>query len=46
MPRRLFGEHDPSAGHWQKMAVARPFSREASILVLDKPTSNLSIQTE
>ena len=28
------------------MAVARAFSREASIVILDEPTSNLSIQAE
>ena len=43
---RLFGEHDLSGGQWQKMAVARAFSREASVLILDEPTSNLSIQAE
>jgi len=43
---RLFGEHDLAGGQWQKMAVARAFSREASIVILDEPTSNLSIQAE
>ena len=43
---RLFGEYDLSGGEWQKLAVARAFSREASVLILDEPTSNLSIQAE
>ena len=36
---RLFGEYDLSGGEWQKLAVARAFSREASVLILDEPTS-------
>jgi ATP-binding cassette subfamily B protein len=43
---RLFGEYDLSGGEWQKLAVARAFSRDASVLVLDEPTANLSIQAE
>jgi ATP-binding cassette, subfamily B, bacterial len=43
---RLFGEYDLSGGEWQKLAVARAFSREASVLILDEPTANLSIQAE
>ncbi len=43
---RLFGEYDLSGGQWQKMAVARAFARDASVLILDEPTSNLSVQAE
>jgi ATP-binding cassette, subfamily B, bacterial len=28
------------------MAVARAFARDASVLILDEPTSNLSVQAE
>ncbi|HLZ55768.1 MAG TPA: ABC transporter ATP-binding protein [Ktedonosporobacter sp.] len=35
-----------SGGEWQKVALARAFMREASILVLDEPTSSLDAQAE
>lgn len=43
---RLFGEHDLSGGQWQKLAIARAFARDASVLILDEPTSSLSVQAE
>jgi ATP-binding cassette subfamily B protein len=43
---RLFGEYDLSGGEWQKLAVARAFSRGAAVLILDEPTSSLSTQAE
>ncbi len=43
---RLFGEHDLSGGQWQGIAVARAFAREASLLILDEPTSNLNARAE
>jgi ATP-binding cassette subfamily B protein len=43
---RLFGEHDLSGGQWQKLAVARAFARDASLLILDEPTSNLDARAE
>jgi ATP-binding cassette subfamily B protein len=43
---RMFGEHDLSTGQWQKIAVARAFARNASLLILDEPTSNLDARTE
>lgn len=43
---RLFGEHDLSRGQWQRIAVARAFARDASLLILDEPTSNLDARAE
>jgi ABC-type multidrug transport system fused ATPase/permease subunit len=41
-----FGEHELSAGQWQKIAVARAFARDAALLILDEPTSNLDARAE
>jgi ATP-binding cassette subfamily B protein len=43
---RVFGEYDLSGGQWQKLAIARAFARDASVLILDEPTASLSIQAE
>ena len=43
---RMFGEYDLSGGQWQKMGVARAFARDASLLILDEPTSNLDARSE
>jgi ATP-binding cassette, subfamily B, bacterial len=43
---RVFGEHDLSHGQWQKLAIARAFARDASLLILDEPSASLSVQAE
>jgi ATP-binding cassette, subfamily B, bacterial len=34
------------AKQWQKLAIARAFARDASVLILDEPASSLSAQAE
>lgn len=43
---RLFGKADLSGGQWQQLAIARAMARDARILILDEPTSNLDVSTE
>jgi len=43
---RTFGHVTLSVGQWQLLAMARAFAREAGVLVLDEPTSNLDARTE
>jgi ATP-binding cassette, subfamily B, bacterial len=43
---RMFGQHTLSGGQWQKIAIARAFARNASLLILDEPTSNLDARAE
>ncbi len=43
---RRFGAHTLSGGEWQRIAMARAFARDASLLVLDEPTSNLDASAE
>ncbi len=43
---RRFGDYDLSGGQWQRLALARAFARQASIVILDEPTSNLDSEAE
>lgn len=43
---RQFGEFDLSIGQWQQLAITRAFARDAMLVILDEPTSNLDIEVE
>jgi len=43
---RRFGEHDLSGGQWQHLAIARALARDAKLVILDEPTSNLDAEAE
>ena len=40
------GGRELSMGEWQKIAIARAFLRDASIMILDEPTSSLDVEAE
>ena len=42
----FLGGHDLSVGQWQRLAVARAFFRDASLIVLDEPSSALDPEAE
>lgn len=45
---RMFDEHgyEPSGGQWQKIGLARAFFRDASVIILDEPSSALDPEAE
>jgi len=44
--RRFRGGVDLSGGEWQKIAIARAYMRDASVLILDEPTAALDARSE
>ncbi len=46
LTRQLEGGIDPSLGQWQRIGLARVLFREADIIVLDEPTSNVDPKAE
>jgi ATP-binding cassette subfamily B protein len=42
----MFGQTELSRGQWQQLAVARAFTRDAGLLILDEPTANLDARAE
>ena len=43
---KKFGDHDLSGGQWQQLALARALARDAQLVILDEPTSNLDARAE
>ena len=43
---REFGGYTISSGQWQQIALARAFSRDASLLILDEPTASMDARAE
>ena len=43
---RRFGRYDLSGGQWQQLAITRALAREAALVILDEPTSNLDAEAE
>jgi ATP-binding cassette subfamily B protein len=43
---RKFSDYDLSGGQWQKITIARAFTRDASLLILDEPTANIDARAE
>jgi ATP-binding cassette subfamily B protein len=43
---REFSDNNLSAGQWQLLAIARTLARNASVVILDEPTSNIDVRSE
>ncbi|WP_318836426.1 ABC transporter ATP-binding protein [Actinomadura rudentiformis] len=46
LDRRFRGGHDLSGGQWQRIAAARGFYRDATLVIFDEPTSALDARAE
>ncbi|MDT0446798.1 ATP-binding cassette domain-containing protein [Streptomyces johnsoniae] len=46
LARSWWGGHDLSGGQWQRIALARAFHRDATLLVMDEPTAALDARAE
>jgi ATP-binding cassette, subfamily B, bacterial len=44
--REFLGGYDLSIGQWQRLALARAFFRDASLVILDEPTAALDARAE
>ncbi len=44
--RRFESGEELSIGEWQKIALSRAFLRDAQLIILDEPTSAMSVQAE
>jgi ATP-binding cassette subfamily B protein len=44
--REFWGGYDLSIGQWQRIALARAFFRDASLVILDEPTAALDARAE
>ncbi|HEY1369870.1 MAG TPA: ABC transporter ATP-binding protein [Gaiellaceae bacterium] len=44
--REFLGGYDLSIGQWQRLALARAFFRDASLVILDEPTAALDSRAE
>ncbi|MNG36525.1 Multidrug resistance ABC transporter ATP-binding and permease protein [compost metagenome] len=40
------GGYELSVGQWQKLALARSFMRDSSVMVLDEPTASMDPMAE
>ena len=41
-----YGGEEPSLGQWQKIAIARIFYRDSSVMILDEPTASIDAVSE
>ena len=44
--RQFEGAADLSGGEWQKIALARAYTRDARLLILDEPTASIDVEAE
>jgi ABC-type transport system involved in cytochrome bd biosynthesis fused ATPase/permease subunit len=44
--KEFFGGTELSGGGWQRVALARGFVRDASVVFFDEPTASLDSKTE